>query len=84
VPFPEALQTCRLCGVSNFEPHKYPLIRYGRRHSAHADCGLDRWGAKFFDRLRRDQLESFPALAAIDAGLEAELRQVIAGRGGDP
>lgn len=78
------LQTCRLCGDSNFEQrnHKYPLIRYSTRASAHADCGLSRWGAQFFARLTTFQLQQFPIFAAIDAGLETELRAAIANREG--
>lgn len=72
--------TCRVCGKCTYEKHKYPMIRYGTRHNAHADCGLQRDGAAFFAKLTPYQLHTFPALAAIDAGMLDALRAAIAAR----
>ena len=62
------MNTCRLC-----HGYRGSLIKYGVRHYAHADCGLQRWGAAFFDRLHDWQLKQFPYFAAKKAGLAEEL-----------
>jgi hypothetical protein len=72
--------TCRLCKKAEFESHQFPMIKYGVRHSAHADCALAKWGMKFFDRLTPWQLTQFPVLAAVEAGLMGELRKAAAAR----
>lgn len=64
--------TCRLCKKG--KPGPAP-IKYAVRHYAHADCALEKWGAEFFDRLTRWQLEQFPALVAARAGLLNELEK---------
>jgi hypothetical protein len=74
------ISTCRLCKKASFDAHKYPMIKYGVRHSAHADCALGKWGVEFFDRLTPWQLTQFPALAAYDAGLLDKLGEAIAAR----
>lgn len=61
--------TCRVCKEFTSDS----LIKYGVRHYAHAECGLKKWGASFFDRLHHWQLQNFPAIPAIRAGLEDEL-----------
>ncbi len=66
--------TCRICGKDNYDKsNPYDLIKYGVRHYAHPDCGLQRFGAAFFDRLQPWELELFPALAADSVGLLQEL-----------
>ena len=60
------MNTCRLCGNTEYVR---PLIKYGVRHYAHADCALQKWGAAFFDRLKDWQLGQFPALTANKYGL---------------
>lgn len=69
--------TCRLCKKADYEPHKYPMIRYAVRHNAHADCALRRWGKEFFARLTPWQLKQFPALAAHECGLLPTLVDAI-------
>ena len=49
----EHLSTCRVCGKSEIDGD---MIKYGVRHYAHPACGLKRWGAGFFDRLKDWQL----------------------------
>ena len=58
------MSTCRICKSSDG-----PLIKYGVRHYAHAACGLNKFGATFFDRLSDWQLDKFPAIVAIRAGM---------------
>lgn len=72
------LNTCRLCRRTSYDRHRYPLIKYGPRHYAHADCGLRKWGKDFFVKLPRHELEAFPALAAADAGLLDHLFELYA------
>lgn len=73
------LQTCRICHDSNYElqNHKYGMVRYSVRSSVHYECGLKRWGRDFFAKLRVDQLEKIPFMAAQDAGLLDDLRHEI-------
>lgn len=73
------MNTCRICG-SWFLEGRGPMIKYGPRHYAHADCALKKWGNKFFDKLTPWQLENFPALVASRFDLLAELRQRIESR----
>lgn len=62
------MSTCRFCGDSDGR-----LIKYGTRHYAHPHCGLEKFGAKFFDRLGKCELENFPYLPAFRVGLGDEL-----------
>ena len=66
--------TCRLC--HEFDGHngsKGTMFKYAARHYVHAECGLKRWGAKFFDKLHPWQIRSFPALIASRLGFFDEL-----------
>lgn len=74
------LNTCRLCRKASYEDHRYPMVKYGVRHNAHADCALRKWGAAFFGRLTPWQLTQFPVLAASETGLLEALRAAIAAR----
>lgn len=69
--------TCRLC--HKFDEH---LVRYGIRHYAHADCGLQKWGAQFFNKLSQYECEQFPAMVAsrhkLLPALEARLASLRA------
>lgn len=60
--------TCRICHKSDSG-----LIMYAARHYVHPECGLIRWGAKFFDRLRPFQLKDFPFLLAKRHGAADDL-----------
>lgn len=73
------MNTCRVCGLTNLDHtgSRYPLIKYGVRHYAHADCALRKWGKDFFLRLSRWQASQFPALAAAEFGLLDALRERI-------
>lgn len=66
--------TCRFCKDWKDEGH-YPMVKYGVRHYAHADCALKAKGAEFFDRLSEHQLSQFPYFAAKEAGLAADLEK---------
>ena len=83
------MASCRLCGSGEeAETDKGSLVRYGVRHSAHAACGLAKWGSGFFGRLSLWPLEQFPALFAHRAGLlealkhEIEQRRAVQSAGG--
>ena len=68
------MATCRVCGKSEYEQHRFKLVKYSTRHYAHADCALEKWGAAFFDRLTPWQVaHQFPYMAAREAGLVDEL-----------
>ncbi len=84
------IHICRICKWSEVDgngPHvkgmpkisKFPFIRYGKRHWAHADCGLWKHGMMFLRRLSTAQVKNFPAMAARAAGLpgaiSAELKR---------
>lgn len=74
------IHICRICKWSEVDgngPHvkgmprisKFPFIRYGARHWAHADCGMKKHGMKFLEGLSTGQLERFPVMACVAAGL---------------
>lgn len=67
--FSDQYNTCRVCKEYTSDT----LIKYGVRHYAHPECALKKWGAPFFDRLHAWQLQNFPAIPAIRAGLYDEL-----------
>lgn len=72
------MSTCRVCGKSEYaRPFGHAgddtMIKYSTRHYAHAGCGLDKWGAAFFDRLTRHQCDQFPYFTAKNRGLLQEL-----------
>lgn len=70
------MNTCRLCkGTDEHDYENGRLIKYAVRHHAHAGCGLRRWGAGFFDRLRPWQITTFPYLLAYRLGFGQELEQ---------
>lgn len=62
------MNTCRFCKKDEDEGN-FPLIKYGVRHYAHADCGLKAKGAEFFDNLTDWQCTQFPYIAAKKAGV---------------
>lgn len=66
---------CRLC--SGFHA---PLLRYGIRHYAHPECGIRKWGAKFFEKLTTHSLTEFPPVIARKYGLEVERRSAVKSR----
>lgn len=68
------MSACRVCKMSDSASR---LTKYAVRHYAHPKCALERWGAKFFDRLTPWQLSQFPALPAADAGLLDELKRRV-------
>lgn len=53
----------------------YRLIPFGSGRHAHADCGLKKLGAAFFDQMRDCPLENFPMFAARETGYGEELRR---------
>ncbi len=65
--------TCRVCSKCTYEKHRYGMVKFGPRHWAHADCGLQRYGVKFLDKLSPHQIASFPFMAAQDAGMLDDL-----------
>ena len=65
---------CRVCKMSDGASR---MIKYSVRHYAHPKCALERWGAKFFDRLTPWQLSQFPAPIAAKAGLFDELKRRV-------
>jgi hypothetical protein len=70
------MPTCRLCD----DDGQRLMVKYSTRHYAHAECALNRWGASFFDRLTRHQLECFPYLLAVRLGLGPTLVREIENR----
>lgn len=63
------MNTCRCCKESAEHGPRGPLVKYGVRHYAHAQCAMEKWGASFFDRLTPWQAgHVFPALYASRAG----------------
>lgn len=66
------MNTCRFC--KGFTEERYPLVKYGVRHYAHADCGLKNLGEKFLDKLSRFQISKFPYRAAQEFGLLDNLK----------
>jgi hypothetical protein len=75
------MTTCRVCGEGvSLERTRGKLIKYGVRHYAHADCGLQRFGVAFFGRLSDWPLKRFPVLSAERAGLLTALETEIATR----
>jgi hypothetical protein len=78
--------TCRVCGHAEYESgcinvSKFPFVRYGKRHWAHADCGMTKWGMGFLARLSESAFMSFPALACQAAGLPGALNAELRRRG---
>lgn len=65
------LHTCRICHRFENEPisSNYPMIRYGIRSWAHADCGMKKHGMRFLQGLSTGQVERFPFMACIAAGM---------------
>ncbi len=65
------LHTCRICHRLENEPRSssYPMIRYGVRSWAHADCGMNKHGMHFLQGLSTGQVERFPFMACLMAGL---------------
>jgi hypothetical protein len=83
------MATCRLCDGGEAEVgRRGGLVKYQVRHHVHAACGLERWGARLFDRLSQWQLRQFPVLYAQRAGLLGALEAAIESRpcadGGSP
>lgn len=75
------MATCRLCGKDDLTQRgRGDLIQYSVRHYVHAQCGLEKWGAGFFERLKLWPLQQFPAPFAHRAGLLEALKQAIATR----
>lgn len=58
------MSTCRFC-----KGYGGDMFRYGPRHNAHAECGLDRFGAEFIDKLPPAQVGQLPYKALQDRGL---------------
>ena len=69
------LQTCRFCSEQTVGDH-FPFIRYGTRHSAHADCFLADKGEQGLQSLTRNQLDNFPFFAATKAGLREAFERI--------
>ena len=69
------MNTCRLCKDYR---NTAPLFKYGVRHYAHAKCGMEKFGAEFFDKLPAHMLGQLPYFAVKDAGLLPELEKRIA------
>ena len=65
---------CRFCNV--FDP-KIPLIKYGVRHYAHAECFLKRKGLDGLRKLPLFQLESFPIMTVLKVGIAPILGALI-------
>jgi hypothetical protein len=60
---------CRFCKKYENEG-RFKLVKYGVRHYAHADCGLEARGVGFLDSLTDWQCTQFPYRAAADAGTD--------------
>lgn len=60
------MSVCRLC-----KKWDEPLFKYGTRRYAHADCALQKWGAKFLDMIPAHQIGRLPYRALRGAGVEA-------------
>lgn len=54
--------TCRLCDDN--DPHR-PLFRFGIRHYAHAECGLEKWGSEFVRMIPRYEIGALPYCALM-------------------
>ena len=66
------MSTCRVCGNSQYDRNHGSMIKYSTRHYAHIDCALDKWGAAFFDKLNKWQLDQVPVMPVRRAGLYDE------------
>jgi hypothetical protein len=68
------LQTCRLCGLSNYEDRR-PMVKYSVRHSAHWECKLkplsDEERKAFLRSLPLHRVMSAPWMLLDDFGLLA-------------
>ncbi len=69
------MSNCRICGRIENSGSEYSsgesLIWYSKRHAVHASCGMQKWGAEFFDRLTPKQCyETLPYLLVKKLGLE--------------
>lgn len=72
--------SCRFCHDAPLKPgeaRRAPLVKYGVRHYAHADCGLKAKGIAFLESLTDWQCTVFPEMAAMAAGpaIYAELKR---------
>lgn len=67
------MSTCRLCTA--FDNRR--LFKYSTRHYCHAECGLKKWGAEFFNMIPAHMLPQLPALAVSNAGLYEQLTAKI-------
>lgn len=67
------MNACRLCTPAPILSKYGEPFKYSARHYAHVECGLERWGADFFDRLTVQQLRDFPYFAARQFGLVEEI-----------
>ena len=74
------MNACRLCTPAPIRSKYGAPFKYGPRHYAHAECGLRKWGAEFFDKLSAAQLGDFPYFAAVEFGVTAELTERSARR----
>lgn len=61
--------TCRFCKGQAFD-----LVRFGKRHYAHARCGLEKQGAAFLDTLSISERDNFPLIEAKEFGVLDKLR----------
>lgn len=67
------MTTCRFC-----KKYHGAMFKYGTRHYAHAKCGIEKFGAGFFDKLPTHMLGQLPYFVVSDAGLLPELEKRIA------
>ena len=51
------IHTCRFCKDYNAADS---MIKYGVRHWAHPNCGLEHFGAEFFNKLHSWQIRTMP------------------------
>ena len=65
---------CRFCTM--WDP-KVPLIKYGVRHYAHAECFLRRKGIAGLKGLSLYQLETFPIMTVLKVGIAPILSAII-------
>lgn len=75
------MHTCRFCGVIEHGVREARMVRYGRRHWAHATCYLDRRGIA---GLSRSQLASMPYRALKERGLLDEVEHLFPSEGRYP
>lgn len=66
--------TCRLCHEFKCDHHTGPMLRYSKRHYAHARCGCVRWSREWLDKQPKHVIEQFPYFLAKDLGIEDYIR----------